>query len=739
MKKALSMALSAVIGGVSVLPVGASAAEAPHKFTASFTPTARFCQEWDEERWEKEFADAKNAGFDSLILQSSMDYIRESCQGNEQNPADYEYTAKYCLFPTKAEADKLPTVNDGDGLELALKAAKANDMQLWLGLVCDDIWWQYCYGEPTSYFTEWSGDNAELCSELVTEMWERYGEKYGDQIAGWYYNNEIWNIKNACDGSNGDEFVCTIGDNLKATVDAINESCPEKPLMMSPFYTENGITPEQFTSFFSDVIGTAEVRPYDICAMQDGGNYSYSPEVVREWAEALKTTVNGRMRFWMNNICYVMDFTYMRSDKIDIDDLRASYLATADLAEENVILSWNFHFAPDEERMKQFADFLSERTAGDVNLDGKLTVADIVSVQRWLLGAPDASLRDWRAADFCEDGRLDMFDLCLMRSALVKAEKEQNAIIVKNINELRKAVKNAKAGDVIKVAGGLYDCSDGKILAEADGTAEAPITLEALDPSAPPLLIARDTARGYILHITGDWWVIDGIDCNYVQKGIVLDNSNHTVIQNCEIFETGAEAVAIRDGSSYCTVKNCNIHDTGLVSPGYGEGVYIGSSKEKTEFDFKCDHNKVIGCTFKNVAAEHVDVKEYTTDTEISGCTFYGDGMSGENYAGSFLDLKGNDCYVHDNVGYRNKNPKIVAAFEVHEQVEGWGYHHVFENNTLYLDQPYGEVDNSRRIYVVDGWFSDFSVKGNKVDYGEGLVPADSAEFYKCEHVTFLN
>lgn len=36
MKKALSMAVSAVIGVVSLMPAGASAAEVPHKFSASF-------------------------------------------------------------------------------------------------------------------------------------------------------------------------------------------------------------------------------------------------------------------------------------------------------------------------------------------------------------------------------------------------------------------------------------------------------------------------------------------------------------------------------------------------------------------------------------------------------------------------------------------------------------------------------------------------------------------------------
>ena len=239
------------------------------------------------------------------------------------------------------------------------------------------------------------------------------------------------------------------------------------------------------------------------------------------------------------------------------------------------------------------------------------------------------------------------------------------------------------------------------------------------------------------MHITGDYWVLEHLLLTNAQKGIVLDNSNHTVIRSCEIANTGAEAVAIRDGSSYCLVQQCSIHDTGLVTPGYGEGVYIGSAYSTSGFDYKCDYNRVDGCVFRNVAAEHVDVKEYTTGTEISGCTFHGEGMTGENYAGSFLDIAGNDCYVHDNTGYRDGNSKIVAAFELHEQVSGWGYHSHFANNTLYMDRPYGEVDTSRRMYVVDGWYSDFSVQHNLVDYGEGLSEAGE-NCYNSDQVTFL-
>ena len=56
---------------------------------------------------------------------------------------------------------------------------------------------------------------------------------------------------------------------------------------------------------------------------------------------------------------------------------------------------------------------------GDVNADGLFDIADVVLLQKWLLAVPDAHLAQWRAANFCNDERLDVFDLCLMKRELL--------------------------------------------------------------------------------------------------------------------------------------------------------------------------------------------------------------------------------------------------------------------------------------------------------------------------------
>jgi hypothetical protein len=56
---------------------------------------------------------------------------------------------------------------------------------------------------------------------------------------------------------------------------------------------------------------------------------------------------------------------------------------------------------------------------GDVNMDGSFSVADVVLLQKWLLAVPDIHLSNWKVADICADGRLDVFDFCLMKRKLI--------------------------------------------------------------------------------------------------------------------------------------------------------------------------------------------------------------------------------------------------------------------------------------------------------------------------------
>ena len=62
-------------------------------------------------------------------------------------------------------------------------------------------------------------------------------------------------------------------------------------------------------------------------------------------------------------------------------------------------------------------------------VDGSFNIADIVMLQKWLLGVSDVTLPNWKAADFCEDEKLNVLDLCMMKRKLVENMQSNPEVI----------------------------------------------------------------------------------------------------------------------------------------------------------------------------------------------------------------------------------------------------------------------------------------------------------------------
>lgn len=57
---------------------------------------------------------------------------------------------------------------------------------------------------------------------------------------------------------------------------------------------------------------------------------------------------------------------------------------------------------------------------GDSNGDGKFTVADVVTMQSYIMGKKTAKLSDWKNVDYYEDEKIDVFDLIVMRENYIE-------------------------------------------------------------------------------------------------------------------------------------------------------------------------------------------------------------------------------------------------------------------------------------------------------------------------------
>ena len=62
-------------------------------------------------------------------------------------------------------------------------------------------------------------------------------------------------------------------------------------------------------------------------------------------------------------------------------------------------------------------------TNNDINLDGELNVADAVILSKYLHGKGGMNKVNAWLADVCTDGTIDVFDLCMLKKALISAEQ----------------------------------------------------------------------------------------------------------------------------------------------------------------------------------------------------------------------------------------------------------------------------------------------------------------------------
>ena len=152
---------------------------------------------------------------------------------------------------------------------------------------------------------------------------------------------------------------------------------------------------------------------------------------------------------------------------------------------------------------------------------------------------------------------------------------------------------------------------------ESSGTNSRPITLTAQDPENPPLLRAPTIKDNFILHIRGDYWVIENIRIGYGGQAIVLDNASYNIIRNVEMFSLGSQAVIMRYGSSNNLIQNCYIHGTGNNNPKYADGIDIGTphTEQTTRTNHIADNNVIEGCVFRNIATQPIRIREYTINT----------------------------------------------------------------------------------------------------------------------------
>lgn len=90
--------------------------------------------------------------------------------------------------------------------------------------------------------------------------------------------------------------------------------------------------------------------------------------------------------------------------------------------------------------VKRYTDDIADITVklqfaaeGDMNNDGAFSIADVVMLQRWLMGSLETVPANWKAVDFVNDDQLDVRDLTVMKRSLLgrDAAIAENGLLLK--------------------------------------------------------------------------------------------------------------------------------------------------------------------------------------------------------------------------------------------------------------------------------------------------------------------
>lgn len=177
-----------------------------------------------------------------------------------------------------------------------------------------------------------------------------------------------------------------------------------------------------------------------------------------------------------------------------------------------------------------------------------------------------------------------------------------------------------RGGDDLYIKSGTYHEASMTITGPS-GSASKNTTIQAYPGNT--IIIRGDGYNSGRVKISGvNHMVFSGLNVTYYNEGIYVENSNYITVQNCNIYDIGQEAFAIKANSSYGTIKNNTIHDTGKWTNQWGEGIYVGTRQDNTPND-NTNNITITNNTIYNTTDECVELKPGTHDCIVDGNVMY--------------------------------------------------------------------------------------------------------------------
>ena len=161
-------------------------------------------------------------------------------------------------------------------------------------------------------------------------------------------------------------------------------------------------------------------------------------------------------------------------------------------------------------------------------------------------------------------------------------------IIVSPGNDLNEILNSTKGGDTVLIKAGTYNNVS---LSNNKYSEKYPLVIRSFD-SGQVFISGNSITKGTSMElISCSYIVVDGLTFINSMYGIYVKSSDHIILKNNEIYNTGQEAVHIGRSSRYVDVLGNTIHNTGQFNSKWAEGVYVGSgSYGGNNFPDNCEY-----------------------------------------------------------------------------------------------------------------------------------------------------
>lgn len=242
--------------------------------------------------------------------------------------------------------------------------------------------------------------------------------------------------------------------------------------------------------------------------------------------------------------------------------------------------------------------------------------------------------------------------------------------------ELRSALATVGPGSVIQLAPGTYR---GSFTLSSGGSASSPAWI--CGPR-DAIINGGSITLGQGLFLAGVSHVrVAGFSVTNSLKGLSVVGGDDVAISDMSLSNIGYEAIHLRGNATNSAVIGNVIRTTGRLDPSFGEGIYVGTSKENWCQLTACEPDRVVGATvaLNNIAftgAQPIEAKEGTSDGLIYKNRV--DGAKGAENSNSWILVKGNDWVVDSNVG----SAASGNGFSVIATGSEWGLGNVLTRNS---------------------------------------------------------